>query len=176
MIVVKPDIKTVLGQIWRVAGHQSRVVMFGFSEQNPSGVRPPASIVGRVRIAFFIGFLVMNAMRRDPENRSTFQRERSANREKILQQPWHSVRTVRMQAMVAHADAQANRHPIKKCGNKQRLPGEEKERGNRSHMEQPHHNSRGPVETFAVEDSLRLSNLGYLHYVLKRINLWRFGM
>ena len=61
------------------------VVVVGFAEENPAHVRPPGAIAGRMRIAGLIGFLMMDAMRGDPENGSAFERQRAADGEEIFQ-------------------------------------------------------------------------------------------
>ena len=75
VIVVQPDIEIVLRQIGRVLAHQPRVVVLGFAEQNPADVRPARAVTRRVRIARLVGFLMVNPVRRHPENRAALERQ-----------------------------------------------------------------------------------------------------
>ena len=65
----------------------------------------------RMRIAFVIGMLVVNAVRGDPEDRSALKRERAADREEVLDPLRRLVAAVRQQAVIAHADAEAAGDP-----------------------------------------------------------------
>ena len=85
MIVVQPDVETMLGQIGSVLRHEPGVVVFGFAEQEPADVGPPGAIARRMRIAGLVGFLVMNAMRGHPENRPAFQGKGAADGEEVFQ-------------------------------------------------------------------------------------------
>ena len=67
--------------------------------------------IGRVRIAFLVGELMMNAMRRHPENRTAFERERGAHRQEIFHPLGSLVAAMGQQAVIAHADAEAARDP-----------------------------------------------------------------
>src|ERR1700722_20625798 len=101
-------------------------------------MRPPFSIDGRMWIAILIGILMMNAVRSHPENRTTFEGERGANRQEILN-PFRSlVSAVREQAVVSHANAQAAGNPPQEHRDKQCLPGEEKQSGHGSYVKQSH--------------------------------------
>jgi hypothetical protein len=60
-----------------------------------------------MRIAILVGILMMNAMRRHPENRSALQRQRGTDRQKIFDPLRSLIPTMREQAVIRHADAQA---------------------------------------------------------------------
>src|SRR5579863_501589 len=99
-------------------GHVTRqgcgVVMHGLPGQNPAHVRPPLAVDGRMRIAFVVGILMMNAMRGYPENRSAFKSQSCARSEDIFHPLRSSVTAMGEQPMVAHTDAQASRNPPQK--------------------------------------------------------------
>ena len=83
-----------------------------------------------MRIALLIGKLMMNAVRRHPENRPAFQRQRCADGQKIFH-PLRSLESaVREQAVIRHADAQAARHPPQEDRDEQRLPRKEEKSRN----------------------------------------------
>ena len=149
VIVVQPDIEAVLGQIGRVLGHSAGVVMLGFAQQNPAHVRPPAAIARGVRIAGLIRFLVMHAMRRHPENRSALQRQRAADRKEIFQPQRHLVRPVRVQPVVAHADAETDRDLVKHGRYGKSAPTEHEEGGDRPHMQEYQERSGERVKPLA---------------------------
>ena len=52
--------------------------------QDPAHVRPPGALARRVRIAFPVGLLMMDAMGRDPEDRPALERQRAAEGQEIL--------------------------------------------------------------------------------------------
>ena len=72
--------------------------------------RAPARILG------LVGVLVMLSMRRDPEDRSALERQRGTDRQEILKPPRRAEAAVRMQPVIAHADAEPDRHPVQECG------------------------------------------------------------
>ena len=79
-----PNLKLVLRKIGNVTSESGRVVMHGLSHQNPTDMGPPLAIDRRVRIAFLVGELVMNAMRRHPEDWATFESQGGADRQKVF--------------------------------------------------------------------------------------------
>ena len=91
----------------------------------------------------------MYAMCGDPEYRSAFESQRSANREEILEESRHLVGPVCVQAMIAEADSEARTYPIKeKCGPKD-MPIENENGGNGPDMKS-HQNAGGdPVQTLS---------------------------
>src|SRR5882757_4117914 len=95
----------ILRQVGRVASQQRGFVMQSVALQNPVHMCPPSAIVWRVRITFVVAELMMDAMRGYPEDRSTFERERGANRHGIFQPLRHLITAMRQQPVVAHADA-----------------------------------------------------------------------
>jgi len=77
-----------------------------------------------VRIARFVGVLVMDAMRADPGNGAAFERQCSANREEIFERQRYHEGTMSVQAMVAQADPEAGTHPVQYRSLKKNLPTE----------------------------------------------------
>src|ERR1700728_3530688 len=100
-----------------------------------------------MRIAGSIGFLVMNAMRGYPENRAAFKRECAANGKQILKSPWHLVRPVRVQPMVAHADAQPGGKPEQEKRDSQVRPTEHEEGGDGPHVQNHQHDNGWPIQS-----------------------------
>src|SRR5262249_35432689 len=115
MVVVQPHVKRVFCQIWRILRHEPRVVMLRLTEKQPADVCPPGTVARRMRISILIGFLMMDTMRRHPENRTPFERERAANSEKVFEEPGDFVRPMRVQPVIAHTDTKPNPHPIQSC-------------------------------------------------------------
>ena len=99
----------------------------------------------RVRIAFLIGMLMMDAVRGDPEDRSAFERERAADRQEIFHPLRSLVAAVRQQAVIAHADAQAAGNPPQEHRDEECLPGEEEQCGDRANVKCGHETRRNPV-------------------------------
>src|SRR6185437_181453 len=103
-------------------------------------MRPPLAIARRMRIAVVIGLLMMDAMRSDPGNGAAFEREATANRQKVFEQTRRFVGPMSVQAMIAQTDAEAGGHPIEEDGGCQILPTENEEGRDGSDMEQRHGN------------------------------------
>ncbi len=80
--------------------------MQALAAHDPADVRPPGAFARRVRIAFVVGMLVVDAVRRDPEDRPALERERAAPRQEVLDPLVGLVAAVRQQAVIAHADAE----------------------------------------------------------------------
>ena len=91
-----------------------------------------------MRIAFLIGELMMDAVRRHPENRPAFERERRANGQEILHPLRRLISAMREQPVITHADAQAARNPPQEHRDEQSLPGEKEERRYRAHVKRSH--------------------------------------
>src|SRR5512140_3030963 len=124
MPVVEPHIERMLHQIRRILSHDTGVAVIALAEQDPAHVRPPGSIARRMRIARLVRFLMVNSMGSDPENGSAFQSHGPATREEVYQKSGALLRRVGMQAMIAHADSQANGHPVEENRDGQGAPCE----------------------------------------------------
>src|SRR5262245_7406230 len=74
--------------------------------QDPAGMGPPGALARRMRIAFVIGMLVMDAMRGYPENGPPFERERATPRQDVLDPFVRLISTVGKQPVITHTDAQ----------------------------------------------------------------------
>ena len=66
--------KLIFGEVGNISCQRRRVVVHRLAHQDPAHVRPPFAIVRRMRIAILIGILVMDAVRRYPENRAALER------------------------------------------------------------------------------------------------------
>src|SRR5580658_2878507 len=97
--------KFVFAKIGNVGVQIGALVVEGLAGKDPSHVRPETAVARRVRIARLVGELMMDPMRGYPENRSAFQRQRSANREEIFQPLGTFVTAMRQQPVITHADA-----------------------------------------------------------------------
>src|SRR5712692_4697857 len=95
---------------------------------------------------------MVNPMGGNPGNRSALQRQRAANGKEILKSQRHLVRPVRVQAMVAHADAQTGGSPVKENRNGEGVPVEHEQRGDGPYVEDRHHDADGPVDSLMVRN------------------------
>src|ERR1700722_14819676 len=68
-----PHMEFVFAKVRNKGQKLCRVVMHGLPRQEPANVSPEAAIMRRVRIAFFVGVLVMHAMDGHPEDWAAFQ-------------------------------------------------------------------------------------------------------
>src|SRR5271155_2833945 len=101
-------------------------MMHRLAHQNPAHVRPPLAVDWRMRIAFVIRKLMMNAVRRHPEYRPAFKRQRRAPGQKIFHPLRSLVSAMRQQPVIAHPDPEAARYPPQEYGDKKCRPGKEK--------------------------------------------------
>ena len=118
--------------------------MFCFSGEEPADVSPKAAVVGRVRVAFFVGVLMMHAMSGNPEDGSAFECECAADGEEVLEPSGSFVAAMREEAVVAHADAEASGDPPEKHGDEERLPMKHEERSDSTGMERNHDEEGDP--------------------------------
>ncbi len=164
MVFRDPDVKFVLGQIGNVMCQRLRVVVHRFAGEYPAHVRPPGAVDRRVRIAFLVGMLVVNAVRRYPEYRPAFESKRGTDRQQILDPFGSLVPPVSQQPVVRHADPRAARHPVQKERNEKCLPGEEEQRRHRADVKQNHESGCNPVDPAVLRRLF--SKIVYRHVAL----------
>src|SRR5205823_1066280 len=104
VILRNPHMKLRFGQIGNVARKRLGILMQALTHQNPTHMGPPFPINGTVRVAFLVRKLMMNSMSGNPENRPTFERQCSADGQKVLHPFWSLVAAMRQQPMIAHSD------------------------------------------------------------------------
>src|SRR3979490_2614338 len=109
--LVEPAIESLVHQVGCITLQLGLVLELRCAGQDPTNVGPPASVARRVRIALFIGMRMMNAMRRGPLYRSTFEREGATEDQKVLDNFRYFIAAMRHQAMIAHADAETAADP-----------------------------------------------------------------
>src|SRR5258708_37833171 len=103
-----------------------------------------------MRIAFIVRKLMMNPVRRHPENRPALERERRAPGQEIFH-PFRSlVSAMRQKPVIAHPDSEAARYPPQENGGEKCRPGKEKKCRNCAHMKQAHGDLSAPSEAIAV--------------------------
>src|SRR6266567_7274540 len=122
VISIEPPIELVLRQIGGILRHELAVVMVGFAEDDPAHVRPEGSFAGGMRIARQVRLCVVNAVSAHPKHWASFKSKGAADRKEVLQPERALIRLVRMQAVIAQADAPADRHPVQHHCHKKRLP------------------------------------------------------
>jgi hypothetical protein len=81
-----------------------------------------------MRVAFHVSILVMDAMRRYPEERAAFQRQRGAEGDEIFEPLVRLETAVREQTVIRNPDAQAAGNPPQKQRDEKSLPGKHEER------------------------------------------------
>lgn len=105
---------------------------------------PEAAVVGRVRVAFLVGVLMMLTVGGDPEDRSAFESECAADGEEILEPARCFVAAMREEAVVAHANAEAAGDPPQEHGDEEGLPMKHEERGDSADVERDHDEESDP--------------------------------
>jgi hypothetical protein len=147
--VVQPveiPVKAILHHVWRIAPQDCWLMHLSSAGENPTHVRPPAPIARRVRVAFAVSVRVMYPVRDDPVDRPTFKGQRPAERQKIFYGFRRLVAPVRQEAVKAHADAQAPRHPPEHGSRNHGLPAKGEERGHCGQVKDHHPDAGRPVD------------------------------
>ncbi len=132
--------------------------MIGVAQQDPANVGPPGAFAGRVGIAGLVRILMMDTMRRHPKNGSAFERERAAEGQEILERPGKLVRTVRVQPMVAHTDAQPDADPVQQKRDNKSVPTEHKQCSNGARVQNNQNRNDGPVQFPVFVDGLNVAS------------------
>jgi hypothetical protein len=88
----------------------------------------------------------MNAVRGNPGNRTTFEGERSANGEGVIEPGRNFERAVRVQTVVTQANAQPGSGPIQRHSNEEKLPGKEEKSRDGADMETRHSDGCRPIQ------------------------------
>ena len=138
MPLAEQQIEAVPAKVGHIRREFAGGVVQAPAHEDPSHVRPPFAVTGRMRIAGAVRELMVHAMHADPEDRPAFQRQRSAYRKEILNPLRSFVAAMRQQPMVAHADSEAAGEPPKEGRNPKRLPGKVKECNYRTDMKSQH--------------------------------------
>jgi hypothetical protein len=123
----------------------------------------------RMRIALFVGVLVMDPMSRNPENRSPFECKGATYRKEIFQPLWRAVSAMRQQPVVPHADSHVDGHNVQAGKTEKGLPAEHEERNDRQHVEGGHKAKCHPVHFILVGGAAQGG-----HVVARRSALFRF--
>jgi hypothetical protein len=125
VVFAQPDLHAVLGEVGSIMGESVSLGIERTPCDDPAHVRPPGAFSWSVRITEAVAVLVMDAMRRHPCNRPSFQGQSAANREKVFDGFGHLVAPVHQQAMITHAYTAIDSENIKHCRDNQIGPVEE---------------------------------------------------
>ena len=156
VILRDPDVEFVARHVRGVTGLIAGVAMQRVAHHHPDDMRPPFAVAGRVRIAFFVGELVMDAVCGHPGDGTAFESQRAANGEEILDALGDFVAAMRQQAMIAHADAEAQGNPVERQGHEKGGPAKEEERGHGAGVEHDESYRRDPVDSISFDNQERL--------------------
>jgi hypothetical protein len=142
-------VELIFAKIRNVRKQSGRVIVQGAPGDNPAHVRPQTAILRRVRIAFHISILMVDAVRCHPEKWTTFQCKRGTDGDEILK-PFISLESaMREQPMISNANAQAAGDPPQKHRNEKCLPGKHEKRCNGAYVECDHEKSGQFADGFA---------------------------
>src|SRR5215471_3490475 len=89
---------------------------------------------------------MMLPVRRNPEERAPLERHRPAHREEVFERLRRPEPAVRVQAVVAQADAEADRDPVQREGDEEVGPRKPEEGRDRQRMEGDHEQGGDPVD------------------------------
>ena len=122
------------------------------ADQHPDDMAPPLAIARRVRIAIFVGELVMDSVSCNPKHRPAFERQRPADRQEILDPLRRLVGTMGQQTVIPHSDSQAQRNPVKRQCGKESRPAEEEKSGDRPSVKKREGRHRYPVDSVSSDE------------------------
>lgn len=146
VVLREPDVDAVAGEVGSVTAEESGLRVESATGEDPASVRPPGAIVRCMGIASLIGVLMMDAMRGDPEDGSSFESEAAAGGDEVLQPLGNAIAAVGEQAVIGHADADVDGEEVHDEEGAKILPGEEEERGDGTDVEEPHGDGGDPVD------------------------------
>jgi hypothetical protein len=153
-------VETVAAEVGNVARQHRRVVMKAFARQNPPHVRPERTLTRGVRIAFLIRFLMVDTMRRHPEDRPAFERQGSADRQEILDGFRRFVTAVREQAVIRHPDAEHAGGVVQNQCSEHGAVVDVKQCGDGTDVETRHGDGGDPVQSALVFTSVHEHRCG----------------
>ena len=84
MVLAQPDVEAVAHQVGNIAREGLSLRVQRVAPDHPAGMGPPAALARRVRVAFVVTILVMDAMYRYPEDGPSLERERGSAAAVIL--------------------------------------------------------------------------------------------
>src|SRR3989475_3466199 len=136
-------------------------------------MRPPATIARRMRVAGLIRMRMMDAMRRNPLNRATFDRQHATGHEEIFSQFRHFVTTMSDKPMKAHADAKTAGNPVKNDCADHRRPAPEKESCYGGRVGDNEESSSAPVDVSPLPRQTRFNMFLVIHQEYSQLNCFR---
>ena len=134
-------VEFVFAQVGNIGQQSGGMVVQRAPGHDPAHVRPEAAIARGMRIAFNVSILVMDAMRRHPEKRAAFQRQRGADGDEIFKPFIGLESAVREQPVISNANAQAAGNPPQKQRDEKSFPGKHKKRCDRAYVKCDHEKS-----------------------------------
>src|SRR4051794_19757603 len=137
-------------------------------------MRPPCPFARRMWITVSIGMLMVDAMSRDPEDRSPLERQRAAPREHVFGPLVGLVSTVSQQAMVAHTDAEHSGDAVQHQSRENRAGVDEEQCRDRTRVEGGHRNGGDGIQAGLVLPPVRHAVVSQLHSHVKPISKGRY--
>lgn len=147
---IKQNVIAISYEVGSVAFDRGLVMVLRGAPQDPADVRPESPISWRVWIVTAVCVRVMNAMGHGPLDWSTLGRQRSTRHQKIFQQLWDLICTVRNQAMKTHSDTETAGNPVQNHHGEYCRPTPEKERHDRTYMRDYEERSVVPIDLIPV--------------------------
>ena len=149
---VQPAVERVRVKVRRHAAELFGLIVMAGPGDNPAHVRPPGAIAGRVRVARFVAFGVMDAVGGHPKYGSAFEGQRATEAQEILSHFGNLVTAMGVQAVIAHADATADGQPIEEGGDHDGAPFKEERSRDGAGVEDDQSDGGRPVDGPLVVD------------------------
>ena len=150
MPLIKPTVERMPHEIGGVFTHDRSVRVQWVAEEYPKHMCPPSAVTRRMRITHLVGVLVMDAVDRRPEDRSTLKRHRATHCEEIFEPSRNLIGPMRMESVVAHADPPAATNPVKHHCDNDGIPRREEQCGDSKDVKNYHHRRRHPTELATI--------------------------
>src|SRR5689334_7375827 len=111
-------------------------------------MRPPLTISRRVWIALPIGELVVDAMRRNPKHRTTFQ----CSVPQVIRKYSIHFGGMGQQTVISHSYTPAQRNPVEHQSGIERRPAEEEKGSDCPNVKESENRHRYPVDSISVHE------------------------
>src|SRR5262245_58324934 len=95
MVIGDPHMKFMFAKVGNVGQEVGSIAMHSLAGNDPTDMRPDASLSRRVRITFLVCVLVANAVSGYPGDGAALHGERAANGQEILHPDWRLVTAMR---------------------------------------------------------------------------------
>src|SRR5215472_18445178 len=147
-----PDVEFVFAKVGNVRKQTLELVVHRLAAHDPTHVRPVAAVTRSVRIACFVGDLMVNTVGGDPEDGSALEGERAADCQEIFKPLRTLEAAMSEQPMIAKSDAETASQPVQEKRGKEGAPTKHEEGSDRPNVEYHHCSRSDPVNLLVLSN------------------------